>query len=61
MNKIDVKKDDDAIVICPHCGEEVNQLIEKSIRVGFFNITYKSVYACSKCRKIIPVSHTVYA
>lgn len=61
MAQISVKKDNDEKVLCPHCGEELNELIEKELRGKWLRITSKSVYACSKCRKVIPVAHSTYA
>lgn len=57
--KIPVKKDSDAKVMCPHCGEELKELIEKPVQGGL--ITEKSVYACGSCKKVIPVSSRTYA
>lgn len=59
MAKINVYKNDGNKVLCPHCGEELTELIEKSVSGGI--ITNKSVYACSKCKKVIPVSHSTYS
>jgi len=59
MAKIKAQKNDEAKVLCPHCGEELTELIEKSVSGGI--ITNKSVYACSKCKRVIPVSHSTYA
>lgn len=61
MAKIRVKKDNEEKVLCPHCGEEIKEIIEKTAKMGALNITSKSIYACGKCRKVIPVSHSTYA
>lgn len=57
--KILVMKDDNAKVLCPHCGKELKELIEKSVQGGL--ITNKSVYACGNCKKVIPISSRTYA
>lgn len=59
MAQIRVKKDNDEKVLCPHCGEELTEVIKKNVSGGI--ITSKSVYACSKCRKVVPVAHSTYA
>jgi hypothetical protein len=57
--KIPVKKDKNAKVLCPHCGKELKELIEKQVQGGL--ITKNSVYACGDCKKVIPTSSKVYA
>jgi hypothetical protein len=57
--KIPVMKDDNVIVLCPHCAKELKELIERPVQGGL--ITNKSVYACGNCRKAIPVSSRTYA
>ena len=61
MAQISVKKDNEEKVLCPHCGVEITEIIEKTAKTGALNITSKSIYACGKCRKIIPVAHSTYA
>lgn len=61
MAEIRIKKDNEEKVLCPHCSEEITEIIEKTAKTGAFNITSKSIYACSKCRKVIPVAHSTYA
>ena len=59
MAQISVKKDNEEKVLCPHCGAEITEVIGKNVSGGI--ITTKTVYACGKCRKVIPVSHSTYA
>jgi len=64
MAKITTKKNDEEKVRCPYCDEEITELIEKTVkRLGssLMTVTSKSIYACGKCKKILPVSHSTYA
>ena len=59
MSKINVNKNNQEKILCPYCSKEIVELIEKSVSGGM--ITSKSVYACGKCKKVVPVSHSTYA
>ena len=60
MTEIRIKKDSEKKVLCPHCSEEITEIIEKIAKTGALNITSKSIYACNKCQKVIPVAHSTY-
>lgn len=60
MPEIKIRQSNEAI-FCPYCGVEITELIVKEAKSAGIGITAKSVYACSKCKKIIPVSHSTYA
>ena len=42
MAQISVKKDNDEKILCPHCGEEITTIMEKTAKTGALNITKKA-------------------
>ncbi len=38
--------------VCPHCGQEVDRLLE--VKGGWFDT--KRIYCCPHCRKIVGVN-----
>ena len=51
---INLEERDDALPVCPHCNEPLNELWFQQLK-GFLGRRY--VYFCSKCRKVLGVSH----
>ncbi len=51
---IKLKENNDAVPVCPHCSERLEELWFRGLR-GFLGRRY--VYFCSKCRKVLGVSH----
>jgi hypothetical protein len=51
---IEIRERDDAAAICPHCSEPLDELWFQELR-GVLGRRY--VYFCSRCRKVLGVSH----
>jgi len=51
---IELKQRDDAEPICPHCHEPLAELWFRELQSAFGR---RYVYFCSRCRKILGVSH----
>ena len=51
---IDLREKIDILPICPHCSEPVKEMWFSLLR-GFLGRRY--VYFCSKCHKVLGVSH----
>ena len=51
---INLKENSDAVPVCPHCSEPLEELWFRGLR-GYLGRRY--VYFCSKCRKVLGVSH----
>lgn len=51
---IEVRRKDDVPPICPHCSDAVAELWFQELR-GTFGRRY--IYFCSRCRKVLGVSH----
>ena len=51
---IDLKEKNDAVPLCPHCAETLDEMWFRELR-GFLGKRY--VYFCAKCRKVLGVSH----
>ena len=51
---IGIKEKNDADPICPHCTEPLAELWFRELR-GLLGKRY--VYFCSRCRKVLGVSH----
>ena len=51
---INLVQKDDVAPICPHCSEKVEDLWFRRLKS---NLGVRSVYFCSKCHKVLGVSH----
>ena len=51
---IELKEKKDAAPICPHCSEPISEVWFRELK-GFLGRRY--VYFCSRCQKILGVSH----
>lgn len=51
---IELRQRDDVVPLCPHCSEPPGEVWFRELRSGFGR---RYVYFCSKCRKILGVSH----
>lgn len=51
---IELKEKKDAIPLCPHCSEPIAEVWFRELK-GFLGRRY--VYFCSRCHKILGVSH----
>ena len=51
---IQLKEKSDTVPLCPHCSEPLEELWFRELR-GLLGRRY--VYFCSKCRKVLGVSH----
>ena len=51
---IELKENDDATPLCPHCSKPLDELWFQELK-GYLGRRY--VYFCTKCRKILGVSH----
>ena len=51
---IELKEKRDTSPLCPHCSEPLEELWFRELR-GYLGRRY--VYFCSKCRKVLGVSH----
>ncbi len=51
---IELKEKSDAVPLCPHCSEPLDELWFRELRS---QLGRRYVYFCSKCRKILGVSH----
>ena len=51
---IDVKEREDVTPLCPHCSAPLDELWCRAARSTFGR---RYVYFCSKCRKLLGVSH----
>lgn len=51
---INLDERNDTLPVCPHCNEPLNEMWFQQLK-GFFGRRY--VYFCSKCRKVLGVSH----
>jgi uncharacterized protein with PIN domain len=51
---INLEERDDVVPLCPHCTEPLDELWCRELRSTFGR---RYVYFCSKCRKILGVSH----
>jgi len=51
---IELKEKNDAVPLCPHCSEALEELWFRELR-SYLGRRY--VYFCSKCRRILGVSH----
>jgi hypothetical protein len=51
---IELRQKDDAVPLCPHCSESLDELWFRELKSS---LGRRYVYFCSKCRKILGVSH----
>jgi hypothetical protein len=51
---IEVKQKNDITPLCPHCSEPIEEVWFRDLK-GTFGRRY--VYFCSRCRKVLGVSH----
>ena len=51
---IELREKDDVVPLCPHCAEPLGEVWFREVR-GFLGKRY--VYFCSKCHKVLGVSH----
>ena len=51
---INVKERDDIVPICPHCSEPLGEIWFRELKTDFGR---RYIYFCSRCRKILGVSH----
>ena len=51
---IELRERDDAASLCPHCDEPLDELWFRELKSA---LGRRYVYFCSRCRKILGVSH----
>ena len=51
---IDLKERDDVVPLCPHCDAPLDLVWCRALRS---RLGRRYVYFCSKCRKVLGVSH----
>ncbi|MBT8214458.1 MAG: hypothetical protein KJP12_04470 [Acidimicrobiia bacterium] len=54
-----VREDPQLIPLCPHCSAELNEIVATMPRAqgsGSFTFGKRTVYACSRCRKVLGFS-----
>ncbi len=51
---IELKQKDDVVPLCPHCSEPLHELWFRELQSS---LGRRYVYLCSRCRKVLGVSH----
>lgn len=51
---IELRQKEDAVPLCPHCSEALAELWFRKLKSS---LGKRYVYFCSRCRKILGVSH----
>jgi hypothetical protein len=51
---VELRENREAVPICPHCSEPVDEIWFRELKAL---LGRRYVYFCSKCRKILGVSH----
>lgn len=51
---IELRKNDETVPICPHCTEPVQELNFQELKTL---LGRRFIYFCSKCKKVLGVSH----
>jgi hypothetical protein len=51
---IELKQKEEVAALCPHCSQELGELWFRELRSS---LGRRYVYFCSRCRKILGVSH----
>ena len=59
-----IKPGDEENPICPHCENELTQVVAKKVTKQFdkprFVLTEKFVYSCPHCRKVLGVGQSAW-
>ncbi len=51
---IELRKNDETVPLCPHCSESIQELSYQELKTL---LGRRFIYFCSKCKKVLGVSH----
>ncbi|GMV92175.1 MAG: hypothetical protein AMXMBFR82_19530 [Candidatus Hydrogenedentota bacterium] len=46
--------------LCPHCEQELREIVARQFDKGFFKVTDKYVYFCPHCHKTLGIGQSAW-
>jgi uncharacterized protein with PIN domain len=55
-----IKARDDEKPICPHCEQELAEVVARQFDKSWYKVTEKYVYYCPYCKKVLGVGQSAW-